>query len=797
MNDLLPPESCQLMEFSVRGMDCTECTQHVQHALSALPGVQEAQVYLSSEKAVVRYDPTVVNTSAFCKAVEGAGYTLELPLRTVEMKIAGMDCTECTEHVQHALAAHPGVVSAQVYLSSEKAVVQYDPTQVTLPAFHQAIEGAGYSIVSEGAVQEGTSASSTLGSFTRPILTLFALVFGVVLLVVIAGEWLGWMERITDLVPWYVGWALVLLAGAPIFWNVIKAALRRQVISHTLMSLGVLAALVVGQWTTAAVVVFFMHIGNFAENFTTERSRLALKHLTSMAPKTARLEREGGEMELPLSEVQQGDIVIVRPGEAIPVDGVVMSGQATVNQAAITGESMPIEVEQGHHVFAATIATLGSLRIQTRQVGTETTFGRVIKMVEEAEAHRADVQRLADRFSAYFLPLVATIAALTFLISRNPLATASVLVVACSCSLALATPVAMLASIGAAAKCGLLIKGGKYLEVLARADVLLLDKTGTVTIGQPQITDIVAVGPLTASEVLQLAASAERYSEHPLAEAVRAKAAEEQIILLPTEHFEAIPGQGIRARVSGSALSVGNARLIPSGLDFAEATRLEAQGKTLLFLEQNGVLVGLLGASDTVRPEVPEALAEVKRQGVKRIELLTGDNERVASALAHQLGIGYQANLLPEDKIRLVKEYQAKGHTVVMVGDGVNDAPALAQADIGMAMGVAGTDVAMDAAHMALMRNDWRLVPEAFAIAHRTMRVVKMNIGFTALYNLVGLSLAAFGILPPILAAAAQSLPDLGILANSSRLLRQKSLARVPTQGAAKSARPQAERSAR
>ncbi|EFH86106.1 heavy metal translocating P-type ATPase [Ktedonobacter racemifer] len=774
MNDLVPPDSRRLMEFSVRGMDCAECTQHVQYALSALPGVQEAQVYLSSEKAVVRYDPTVVNTSAFRQAVEGAGYTLVLPLRTVEMKIAGMDCTECTQHVQHALATLPGVASAQVYLSSEKAVIQYDPTQVTLPAFHQAVEAAGYSIVSEGAVQEGTSASPTLGSFTRPILTLFALVFGVVLLVVIVGEWLGWMERITDLVPWYVGWALVLLAGSPIFWNVIKAALRRQVISHTLMSLGVLAALIVGQWTTAAVVVFFMHIGNFAENFTTERSRRALKHLTSMAPKTARLEREGSEMEFPMSEVQQGDIVIVRPGEAIPVDGVVISGQATINQAAITGESMPIEVEQGHHVFAATIATLGSLRIQTTQVGTETTFGRVIKMVEEAEAHRADVQRLADRFSAYFLPLVASIAALTFLISRNPLATASVLVVACSCSLALATPVAMLASIGAAAKRGLLIKGGKYLEVLARADVLLLDKTGTVTVGRPQITDIVAIGSLTSSEVLQLAASAERYSEHPLAEAVRAKATEEKIILLSTEQFEAIPGQGIRARVSGRALVVGNARLIPSGLDLVESTQLEAQGKTLLFIEQDGELVGLLGASDTVRPEVPEALAEVKRQGVKRIELLTGDNERVASALAHQLGIGYQANLLPEDKIRLVKEYQTKGHTVVMVGDGVNDAPALAQADVGMAMGVAGTDVAMDAAHMALMRNDWRLVPEAFAIAHRTMRVVKMNIGFTALYNLVGLSLAAFGLLPPILAAAAQSLPDLGILANSSRLLRQK-----------------------
>ncbi|GHO48858.1 heavy metal translocating P-type ATPase [Ktedonospora formicarum] len=766
------PHELRTLELNVKGMDCAECTQHVQHALCALPGVTETQVYLSSEKAIVRYDPAQVDTRAFRKVVESAGYTLSLPLRTIELKIAGMDCTECTEHVQHALAELPGVEEAQVYLASEKAAVRYDPTQVDLPTFHQAVKAAGYSITAEEASKEADSAPPSLGSFTRPILTLFAMVLGIVLLVVIVGEWLGWMERITDLVPWYVGWALVLLAGSPIFLNVIKAALRRQVISHTLMSLGVFAALVVGQWSTAAVVVFFMHMGNIAETFTTERSRRALKHLTSMTPKTARLERDGNETLVPIGEVQPGDVVIVRPGEAIPVDGQVLLGQATVNQAAITGESMPVEVGEGSQVYAATLATLGRLRLRTTHVGADTTFGRVIRMVEEAEAHRADVQRLADRFSAYFLPIVGTIAALTLLISRNPLATASVLVVACSCSLALATPVAMLASIGAAAKRGMLIKGGKYLEILARADVVLVDKTGTVTVGKPQITDIVATSQLTPSDILRLAASAERYSEHPLAEAVRSKALKQGLSLQSPDQFEAIPGQGIQAHIDGSKLVIGNARLISSGHNQAETALLEAQGKTLLFIERDGELVGLLAASDTVRPEVPEALASLRRYGVKHIEILTGDNERVAASLAAQLGIGYQANLLPEDKIRLVKEYQAKGHTVVMVGDGVNDAPALAQADVGMAMGVAGTDVAMDAAHMALMRNDWRLVPEVFAIAHRTMRVVKMNIGFTALYNLVGLSLATFGILPPILAAAAQSLPDLGILANSARLLR-------------------------
>lgn len=772
------------LEIPVRGMDCTECTQHVQHALCALAGVADAQVYLAAEKAVVHYDPAQVDGKAFRQAVEGAGYSI--PLRVIELRIGRMDCTECTQHVQHALAALPGIAEVQVYLASEKAVVHYDPTQEDLAAMHRAVEAAGYTVEAVGSsAQEVRTSTTRLQSLARPILTLFALVFGVVLLVVIGGEWFGLFERVTDLVPWYLGDLLVLLAGAPIFWQVLRATMRRQVLSHTLMSIGVVAALVVGQWPTAAVVVFFMHMGNFAESFTTERSRRAVKSLTSLTPKTARVERETQEVDVPIDLVQPGDTVIVWPGEAIPVDGLVLAGHATVNQAAITGESMPVEVSEGTRVFAATIATLGGLRIQTTQVGTDTTFGRVITMVEEAEAHQANVQRLADRFSAYFLPIVAVIAAGTFLLSRNPLATAAVLVVACSCSLALATPVAMLASIGAAAKRGVLIKGGKYLELLARADVLLVDKTGTVTVGKPQITDIIPAGEITSSELLQLAASSERASEHPLAEAVRAKARDLELALLPVEQFAAIPGQGIRACVGGSTVVIGNGRLIPCGYDLQEAVAMEAQGKTLLFVERDGTLVGLLAAADTVRPEIPEALSTVRRLGIKQIEILTGDNERVAAALAKTLGVGYQANLLPEEKIRVVKEYQASGHIVVMVGDGVNDAPALAQANVGIAMGVAGTDVAIEAAHIALLRDDWRLVPEVFAIAKRTMRVVKMNLGFTALYNLVGLSLAAFGILPPMLAAAAQSLPDLGILANSSRLLHQKPLAFVQTPASA------------
>ena len=728
-------------------------------------------------------------------------------LATLEVPVAGMDCAECTQHVRHAIAGLPGVASVDVFLTSEKAIVRLDPAQVDLPAIRRAVQGAGYSVPE---ARPAISAEASPANLTRQTRFLFAGLFAAVLFIVIVGEWLELFEALNALVPLPIGVVVVLLAGFPVFRNVVRATLHRQIISHTLMTLGVIAALVVGQWVTALLVVFFMRVGDAVERFTTERARRAVKNLAALAPQTARVEQDGAEIELPVAQVRPGDLVIVRPGEQIPVDGDVVSGQATVDQAAITGEGMPVEAGLGSQVYAATYARLGHLRIRATHVGADTTFGKVIRLVEEAEAHRADVQRIADRFSAWFLPIVAGIAALTLIISRDPLATASVLVVACSCSIALATPIAVLASIGAGAQRGLLIKGGRYLELLAQADVLLIDKTGTVTLGKPQVTDIADCRLRTAdwphesseqseirnpaplrsgdysrqSAILYLAASAERYSEHPLAEAVRAAARKRGLELAEPSDFTALPGLGVRATVDGVRVAVGNRRLIEDGRRETEGgereidvavQEWEAQGKTTLFVAVDGVLVGAIAAADTLRPEVPAALAAVRALGVRHIELLTGDNERAASALAGSLGIPYRAALLPEDKIRIVREYQAQGHKVVMVGDGVNDAPALAQADVGIAMGAAGSDIAIEAAHVALMREDWTLVPALFRIAHRTMRVVKTNLAFTAIYNVVGLSLAALGILPPVLAAAAQSLPDLGILGNSSRLLRQPS----------------------
>ena len=691
-------------------------------------------------------------------------------LQTLEIPVGGMDCAECTQHVQQAIARLPGVASVDVLLSSEKAIIQMDPALVAMPSIREAVERAGYSVPGPA----GETAGRPLGGFGSRIATLLALVFGAVLFVVIVGEWLGLFERLTERVPLPLGLALVIASGWTIFLGVARSALKRQITSHSLMSLGALAALAVGEWATAAVVVFFMRVGEYAEKLTTEGARRAVKDLTAMAPQMARVEREGAEQEVPIGEIGVGEIVVVRPGEIIPVDGEVVAGHATLDQSAITGESMPVDAAPGSLVFAATLARLGSLRVRPTRIGADTTFGRVVRMVEEAEAHRGNVQRMADRFSAYYLPLVAGVAALTFLIGRNPLAAAAVLVVACSCSVGLATPIAMLASIGAGARRGLLIKGGKYLEALARADVLLIDKTGTLTLGRPQVTDVFPLNGLPPGEVLTLAASAERYSEHPLAEAVRRAAQAQGLALGEADDFEAIPGIGVRADIAGRRVSVGNARMIPEGASLPIAAQLEEQGKTLLYVERDGQLCGVVAATDTLRAEVPAALNRVRTLGVRYIELITGDNERSASALAQDLGVDHRASLLPEDKIAIVRELQAQGHVVVMVGDGVNDAPALAQADAGIAMGAAGADVAIEAAHIALLREDWGLVPEVLGIARRTMGVVRMNLIFTGVYNLVGIALAAFGILPPILAAAAQSLPDLGILGNSARLLRQK-----------------------
>jgi Cd2+/Zn2+-exporting ATPase/Cu+-exporting ATPase len=416
--------------------------------------------------------------------------------------------------------------------------------------------------------------------------------------------------------------------------------------------------------------------------------------------------------------------------------------------------------------------------MRVTRAGAETTLGRVIQLVEEAEANRAPVQRLADRFTAWYIPVVVGAAALTYLVGRDLTAAIAVLLVSCACVIALATPTAVIAAVGRAARQGILIKGGRYLELLARVDTVVMDKTGTVTFGRPTVTDVVAWDGWTEDQVVEVAATAERLSEHPVAAAVRQAARQRGLTPTPPEEFEPLVGLGVRAVSNGAHILVGTRQLLeaegvplPSATD-NQATAWRSAGKTVFFVAYDWRVAGLLAVEDRPRPEVPEALDALRQLGVRRLLLLTGDSELSASPLALGLGVDYQSEMLPEDKIAVVKELQDRGHTVLMVGDGVNDAPALAQADVGVAMGVAGTDVALEAADIALMQDDWRALPEAVRIGRRTFRVIKQNLALGLLYNVAGIALAALGILPPVAAAAAQSIPDLVIMASSARLLR-------------------------
>lgn len=686
-----------------------------------------------------------------------------------------MDCSGCANNVKGALEKLDEVESAEVLLSAEKARINAQSDRLNLDIIKKAVEDIGYHIPDESE-DENKAGESSLKQKAQESFRLFGLVFGAILLIVIAGEWLGLFQTLTQWIPFWAGALLVLLMGYPVFKQVVIAAKKGLVTPHALMALGSITALVAGEWVTAGIVIFFMRTGDYIENYTTEKARDSLRSLTKLAPQTAiLLQKDGTEKEVPINKVTKGDLILVRPGGKIPVDGSVIDGQATIDESPITGESMPVGKTEGSQVFASTIAEGGFLTIQAEAIGQDSTFGKIISMVEQAEAHKGAIQRYADQFSAWYLPVVTLIAVLTYLLSGNLMATVAVMVVACACAFALATPVALLASVGANAKRGVLIKGGKYIEALAQADVFLIDKTGTLTLGRPEVSDIIPLNGTSEEELLNMAASTEQYSDHPIGKAIVQAAKNRSLSLQKPNHFEEITASGVRASFESYSVSVGNERLIKDCQQEIppKLNKIKAEGKTAIIIQKNGTPVGLLAVRDAERSEAGNALQTLRNQyDFAAIELLTGDNTETAQNLADRLHIDFQAELLPEDKIDVVKKYQSEGRTVVMVGDGINDAPALAQADVGIAMGTTGTDVAIETADITLMRDDWNLIPQLFASAYKTMRVIKWNFGFTTAYNVVGLSLAAFGILPPVLAAAAQSLPDVGILLNSSQLIK-------------------------
>jgi Cd2+/Zn2+-exporting ATPase/Cu+-exporting ATPase len=692
----------------------------------------------------------------------------------LELTVPELDCADEARQIEAALGRVDGVVAVRTAIGARRVIVSFDPAAMRPQAVEDTIRGLGMTVsdTPRPARRERSLADAIGWAFVSivALLTLAGLV----------AERVGVVDAVVERIPAWLAVAAVLAGGYPIFGNVIRALRRRAVTSHALMTLGIVGALAIGQYGAAAVIVFFMRLADFIEGYTTERSRQAIKELLKLAPETARVERDGRDVEVPAEQVRPGEVVLIKSGDRIPVDGVVIDGHAAVNQAAITGESVPVEKEPGGEVFAATICDRGALRVRVKRVGKDTTFGQILRLVEQAEANKAPVQRFADRFTAYYIPVVLAIALATYVIGGTATAAVATVLVACSCAIAMATPTTVLAAVGWAARRGIVVKGGRYLEALAKVDVLVVDKTGTVTIGRPEVTDVLSVGRGTDDSVLGTAASLEQRSEHPLADGIVRAVEKAGLILESPTRFEVHPGEGVTGELGGESVMCGNERLLARlGVEVSEAIRqrvtvLGAEGKSVVLVARSGRLAGLVALADTLRPEMAAAVEQIRALGIGRIILLTGDREPAAASVAARLGIEFEAELLPVEKIRAVERLQREGHVVAMVGDGINDAPALAQADVGIAMGVAGTDAAIEAAHVALMRDDWRMVPEAIALGRRAFRVIAQNLWFTAGYNAVGILLAATGWLPPVGAAAAQSLPDAVVMFNSARLLRSR-----------------------
>ena len=693
---------------------------------------------------------------------------------STDITIKGMDCAECTLHVKEALASVPGVISADVYLGAERATIRFSGEQPQPRDIEQAVKIAGYEAILDIENIPASQGPISFSSFGKTTILSFIGIVVFVLSATIIGEQLGLISSLENRAPWYFWLVLIMIGGYSIMIKVIRALFKRKIISHTLMTTSMITAIIAGEWTTALLIVIFMRLGDFIERNTTEKARQAVHSLRKAAPRSAHLVHPNGIKDIPISALSNGDIVQVKPGESIPVDGMVLEGSAIVDNSTISGESMPQEVGPGDMTYAASLLTTGSLRIKTTAAGKESLFGRIIKLVEEAEGNRGEMQTLADRFSAIYLPIVGFIALITFLISKNAIAAAAVMAVSCSCSFSLATPVAMLASIGRTAQEGLLFKGGKYIEEMVNIDTLLIDKTGTLTLGKPEITDMHVSDGFDRMTILKNIAAVEQDSEHPLADAIIRFAEEEKIAIPKSEDFSSDIGKGVSGIVDHTLVEIqNNPQQIGNSMQ-SIADKLLQEGKTIVYVHLDGRLAAILAAEDSLRIESKDAIDTLKNMGIDTMMIISGDHRTAVGKIAAQLEIDYSAEMLPHEKIDLVKEFQKSGRKVMMIGDGINDAPALAQAEIGVAMGAKGTEIAIETAHVVLLRDDWSLIPKAIDIAKRTMRIVRLNIFFTAIYNLFGISLAAFGILAPSIAAAMQSIPDVGIMANSARLLRDK-----------------------
>ncbi|MDM5212068.1 heavy metal translocating P-type ATPase [Peribacillus sp. NJ4] len=795
--------------LQIAGMTCAACAVRIEKGLKKIDGVEDASVNFALEKSKVTFDPSKSSVTQLKDKVESLGY--KVVSDKAEFDISGMTCAACANRIEKRLNKLDGVQNATVNFALESALVEYNPDEVSVPDMKDVIKKLGYRLeqkqdsTGEKVNHRQKEIEKQTGKF------IFSSILSIPLLWAMVSHFeftsFIWLPEMF-MNPWVqlvLATPVQFFVGGQFYVGAFKALRNKSANMDVLVALGTSAAyfysvylsiLSIGSgahmvelyFETSAVLITLIILGKLFEAKAKGRSSEAIKKLMGLQAKTATVLREGQEMNLPIEEVMAGDIVYVKPGEKVPVDGEIFEGRSALDESMITGESIPVDKTVGDLVIGSTINKNGFLKVKATKVGKDTALAQIIKVVEEAQGSKAPIQRLADVISGIFVPIVVGIAIITFLVwyfivSPGEFAVAlekliAVLVIACPCALGLATPTSIMAGSGRAAEYGILFKGGEHLETTHRVDTVILDKTGTVTNGKPTLTDVILSNGFEEKEFLKLVGAAERNSEHPLAEAIVEGIKEKGIELGSSEHFEAIPGFGIESKVETKSLLIGTRRLmkknnIDVGNILPKMENLEKQGKTAMLVAIDHEFAGVIAVADTIKDTSQKAIERLKNMGLE-VVMITGDNKQTAQAIANEVGIDHViAEVLPEGKAEEVKNLQKSGKIVAMVGDGINDAPALATADIGMAIGT-GTDVAMEAADITLIRGDLNSIADAIFMSKMTIRNIKQNLFWAFAYNAIGVPIAALGFLAPWLAGVAMAFSSVSVVLNALRLQRIK-----------------------